>query len=400
MGSFFNKKTGQWDYRQGEPSQMQLGYGYYHEPGDLTSDTKGWGFQSAPAAPVKPQIPLAIRIPIERNLIEYRVDFNGDAMEVELPPSKLVHFFQHDGEYAAIDLSFARLCVQATEEEWKGQYQTIKPNFKLKIPKLPGSMYAQILAFFRYYVIDKGISSVTEAMSQIYWDPETQEYFINIPEQEVTGGAVRYNFDKQDPRTQKKGVIRVFDIHSHNTMSSFFSGVDDGDEKGRQFYGVIGNITATTHTEKFRIGINGDFHMITLEDVVDMSTFQETGVTFPEEWKAKVTIPAHLYQETRYVPSGNVRFRKDHTADHPSMVDQSELADPSFTDPDDASLGAVETYYPFKDDAEQLVGDIADPHDVRTLIKLLMKSEYAQTAMEAMAHQAMLRRKKFQNKRP
>ena len=399
MGWKFDRKRMEW-VNVPDQDELPLSYGH-HVPGALYGDPRDWRERDTTAA--KPKIPLTIQIPIERNLIEYRVDFNGDVMEAEMPASKLVHFFQHDGEYAAIDLSFARLCVQATEEEWKGQYQVIKPGFKLKIPKLPGSMYAQILAFFRYYVIDKGISGVTEAMSQIYWDNEAQEYFINIPEQEVTGGAVRYNFDKQDPRTQKKGVVRVFDIHSHNTMSSFFSGIDDGDEKGRQFYGVIGNIAADSHTEKFRVGINGEYHMITVDDVVDMSTFQETGVTFPEEWKAKVSIPNHMYETLRIVPAnsnGNVRFRKDHTADHPSMVDQSELGDPPFMDGGEGDFGGTrEEYDQFKDDVEQLIGQIEKPRDVRTLIKLLMKSEHAQTAMESMAHIAVLRRKKYQNKR-
>jgi len=399
MGYKFDKEKG-WHFVQEQGELPLTNYGY-SVPGALASDRRDWSrgsntYIGYTPPPAKPEVPLSIKIPIERALMDYRVDFNGDIMEAELPPSKLVHLFQHDGIYAAIDLSFARLCVQHTEDEWKGQYQAIKPGFKLKIPKLPGHMYAQILAFFRHYVIDLKIHGVTEAMSQIYWDNETQEYFINIPEQEVTGGAVRYNFDKQDPRTLKKSVVRVFDIHSHNTMSSFFSGVDDGDEKGRQFYGVIGEIDKDSHTHKFRIGINGDYCEVKAEDIIDFSTFQETGVEFPQVWRGKVTIPAATYQnllEDEETIGGNrhVRFRKDHTSDRPSMVVLGGEDDPDFLE--DSMVPGAETD-PVKEEIVELIEDLEKPTQVRYLVKKLMASVHGDLVMEAMAHIAILRRKR------
>jgi PRTRC genetic system protein A len=383
--------------------------GYHDIPGALYGERYDWRDRSSfTPEPARPEVPLAIRIAIERQLIDYKVDFNGDVMECELPPGKLVNIFQHEGIYGAIDLSFARLCVQLTKDEWKGQHQVINEGFKLKIPKMPGSLYAQILAFFRYYVIDLKLSGVTEAMSQVYWDSEKQEYFINIPEQEVTTTSVRYNFDNQDPRTLLKTVTKVFDIHSHNTMAAFFSGTDDGDEKGKQFYGVIGTIGKDNHTEKFRIGINGEFFDINKEDVIDMSSFQETGVSFPEEWKAKITIPKTIMHDLsedrvttyRYAgPGRSVRFLKDHTGDNPSFIDNSEVETEPWTPGDYREIPVDETdqteaeHDYFKDEIESLLTDVEKPTQMRKLIREIMKTPFAQVAMETMAHIAVQRRK-------
>jgi hypothetical protein len=90
-----------------------------------------------------------------------------------------------------------------------------------------------------------------------------------------------------NPRIEKDGVIKVLDIHSHNTMGAFFSSVDDADEKGNQFYGVIGKITATGYDNLFRMGIDGNYHTIERKDLIDESSIVEA-LSFPEEWLTKV----------------------------------------------------------------------------------------------------------------
>jgi PRTRC genetic system protein A len=365
-----------------------------YDPDWWKRDTRGYN-----AAPVKPELPLEKRIPIERMLMQTVSDFNGDILECEMPAGKLVQYLQHDGIYSAVDLSFARLVVKTTEDEWKGQYQIIKPSFRLKIPKLPGNMYAQILAFFRHYVIDKGITGVTEVMVQVYWDNETQEYFINIPNQEVTGGHINYDFNKQDPRTQKKSVTRVFDIHSHNTMDSFFSGTDDSDEKGKQFYGVIGRISKDSHTQNFRIGINGQYYNFQAEECIDFSTFQETGVTFPEGWKDNVHIPNHLKDELSQVEVVTYRWNKNNERVPVGLntFEGGPETDPPFTVETGKSLFDYDGPYDlFKEEAKELLEDIEKPNQMRHLIKQIMKSSHALTAMETMAHIATLRRNKQQ----
>src|SRR6185369_6257205 len=123
------------------------------------------------------------------------------------------------------------------------------------------------------------------------------------------------------------------------------------------------------------------------EDIIDFSTFQETGVEFPQVWRGKVTIPAATYQnllEDEETIGGNrhVRFRKDHTSDRPSMVVLGGEDDPDFLE--DSMVPGAETD-PVKEEIVELIEDLEKPTQDRYLVKKLMASVHGDLVMEAMA---------------
>ncbi len=247
--------------------------------------------------PVKPKVDPNKMALILQQVTEYHTGFKGDIWKQEFTKPKN-YFLQADGIYIVADKPFARLINKVHNINLPGQFKILEPSYILKIPRMPGSFLGQIVSFFRHYVIDEKVMGVSEAFVQIYWDPQDKEYFINVPRQKVSGGRVAYletpeAVKEQDPRIEAHGCSKVWDIHSHNTMSSFFSTVDDRDERGTQFYGVIGNITADSFTWRFRIGIDGIHADVAEEDakevLFDMTTFSED-IVHPKEWEAKVNI--------------------------------------------------------------------------------------------------------------
>jgi len=152
--------------------------------------------------------------------------------------------------------------------------EKIKEGFTMNLPKIPLKILWQIIGFFK--TVYKKLSA--EAMVQIYWDRSKKEYFCNVPKQEVSGASVKF---KRDAKLEKKHLL-VADFHSHNTMSSFFSGTDDRDEKESRLFGVIGNIEEPLPTIKLRACSGGSAVDVPLEEVFDVN------FDFPREWLNKV----------------------------------------------------------------------------------------------------------------
>ncbi|MFB5268128.1 hypothetical protein ACE41H_15275 [Paenibacillus enshidis] len=103
-------------------------------------------------------------------------------------------------------------------------------GFHLELPPIPYLILQQIVSFFS----DLAAACDVEATSVIYWDTWHRRYFADIPPQLVgkTFVDVRYPsyFD----------AIKVLEIHSHNTMDTYFSSTDNRDELEMMVYGVIG----------------------------------------------------------------------------------------------------------------------------------------------------------------
>lgn len=277
----------------GEEENHQVG-GNHGEPWwrDNMHNNNAIGFRPNIYEPPKPKLDPKIQSQIESQKIKLHAGFTGDPFELDLQGKTQAYFTQGDGMYAMVDRPFAKIMTRQNEEHYPGEPVGLITGFRLKIPKLPYKLFAQILAFFRHYVIDLGYNGVTEAMVWVYYDTRNSEYFIEVPVQEVSGGGVQYKFEGQNPRCKETGVYKVFDIHSHNTMSAFFSGIDDRDEKGQQFYGVIGSITKDTYALGLRAGINGFYHACVYDDLIEQKGEQEEEVTeYPQEWIFKVTLP-------------------------------------------------------------------------------------------------------------
>lgn len=235
-----------------------------------------------------------IDVEIQRAIVEYRSGYDGSTADLfqdtTITKTKTM-ILSGNGLWCFVKTPAFKLLHVYSPISFQAHHTNLEPKWELNIPKLPGHLLTQILSLFRHFTIQGGMDRTTEAMAQVYWDNNTQEYFINIPDQEVTGGGVHFNFELNDHRCFLDGVYKVFDIHSHNTMSSFFSGVDDRDEKeSDQFFGVIGTIGADNHTWRWRFGVNGSFVEIPVEELVDLTSFTEQGF-FPEAWLERIRFP-------------------------------------------------------------------------------------------------------------
>jgi PRTRC genetic system protein A len=125
---------------------------------------------------------------------------------------------------------------------------------KLYLPRMPFSIYQQIVTFFKAIMVKEDES---EAFLQVYWDIDEQKYKIHVPAQVVSKGHVSYDATKNLNKLFPKKYIFVFECHSHNTMGAFWSSVDDADEKETRLYGVFGCLNTAEHQTKFRVMVNG-----------------------------------------------------------------------------------------------------------------------------------------------
>lgn len=153
----------------------------------------------------------------------------------------------------------------------------VRAGFIPALPPIPAELMMQIFAFFRYYTYQE---SKNEALVNIYWDKNTQEYVVDAPEQIVTGVSVNSQISEEFTEDR---YSHYMDIHSHNTMPAFFSSVDDHDEKATRLYTVIGKLNECVPEIKTRISNGGKFLEIDPAEV-----FELVGVAFPDEWKEKV----------------------------------------------------------------------------------------------------------------
>lgn len=153
----------------------------------------------------------------------------------------------------------------------------IRAGFIPALPRIPAELTIKIFAFFRHFACD---GADKEALLNIYWDKENNEYVIDAPEQVVSKVSVDSHISEQftDDR-----YIHYMDIHSHNTMEAFFSQVDDHDEKATRLYAVVGKLNECVPEVKTRISNGGKFL-----DIDPTEVFEHIGAAFPNEWKDKV----------------------------------------------------------------------------------------------------------------
>lgn len=160
--------------------------------------------------------------------------------------------------------------VTVRPKEVLGVTQELQEGVKLNLPKIPFLMLQQTIAFFRG--VEQKFGGSNEAIVQIWWDREKQEYHMHIPEQQVSGGSVRHESEFDKDNSGK--FIHYADIHSHTSrMSAFWSGVDNADEKkvcGERVFGVIGMINQPVPDWKWRLGTRGGFIDLNITDVVEV----------------------------------------------------------------------------------------------------------------------------------
>ena len=121
--------------------------------------------------------------------------------------------------------------------------------------------------------IDKHVYLKTKAefYANLMWDVKQQKYVIEIPEQTISGASVEFK-----PIIETDDKFTVIDHHSHNTMSSFFSGIDDANDIVRfKLAIVIGNIDKG-FTVASRKVVNGVFQKVDQSDLFEDKELSKT----------------------------------------------------------------------------------------------------------------------------
>ena len=96
-----------------------------------------------------------------------------------------------------------------------------------------------------------------EALANLIWDGLS--WSVHYPEQDATVGTVR--------TSEPLPPGAVIQIHSHGCMKPFWSATDNADEQGFLIYIVVGCLDQETPAILLRVGINGCWLPLRLNDV-------------------------------------------------------------------------------------------------------------------------------------
>jgi len=160
-------------------------------------------------------------------------------------------------------------------------FAEVRAGFTPALPKIPGSLMGQIIAFFRAFMTE---NEENEALALIYWDKVKQEFFAYVPKQTVCKVEIEANLH-DCPYDDAERYICYADIHSHNSMEAFFSAKDDSDEYSTGLYFVLGKLDQFYPDIKARIFCGDTFVPIDPDTVIEGLEQQ-----FPVEWLDQVTI--------------------------------------------------------------------------------------------------------------
>lgn len=171
------------------------------------------------------------------------------------------------------------------------------PAFVSKInKKIPYIFLQQIVRFF-VDVSNKKYQS--EAMIQIFYHIENEEYVLYCPEQSIS--KTRVSYQQNSDFTSSKDYIYVMDIHSHNTMSAFFSGTDDANEQETRLYGVVGRVDKETPDILLRSSMEGNFTLLPLSTAFELPEGYQLenlpfpDVSYPKEWMEAIDFSRPTY---------------------------------------------------------------------------------------------------------
>lgn len=160
-------------------------------------------------------------------------------------------------------------------------FAEVRAGFTPALPKIPGGLMGQIIAFFRAFMTE---NEENEALALIYWDKVKQEFFAYVPKQTVCKVEIEANLH-DCPYDDAERYICYADIHSHNSMDAFFSAKDDSDERSTGLYFVLGKLNQFYPDIKARIFCGDTFVSIDPDTVIEGLEYP-----YPEEWLQQVTI--------------------------------------------------------------------------------------------------------------
>lgn len=137
----------------------------------------------------------------------------------------------------------------------------VKGFAELKIPIIPKEIIAEAVGYLRHVYSE----CHSEGGLILHLFPETGEYKLHCPVQEVSNGSVKWDNEKEHI---PDGAIRVCSIHSHGAGSAFHSSIDKEDEKN--FDGLhitLGHMGEEIHSIMASIVVNGNRFKLDEEEI-------------------------------------------------------------------------------------------------------------------------------------
>jgi PRTRC genetic system protein A len=175
------------------------------------------------------------------NLVTYHIH-----RQEPLPPSDALayqYILAGNGLFVRAEMRFfaARLPIAACVVRG---LPLLAADFRLKIPRLSGSLLNSILADAgRVRRPDGGLNEVFYRLH--YRDGRAQ---VRRPRQAATASSVVTAGDG-DPSI-------LCELHSHGNMAAYFSATDNADEQGARLYGVMGRLDSEPELQ-LRVGVYG-----------------------------------------------------------------------------------------------------------------------------------------------
>lgn len=192
--------------------------------------------------------------------------------------------------YQMMDMPFGRITIEA---DTVSTAEVVKEGYEWKIPKMPFQLLQQTVAFFKD--VSKDFQE-DEAMLQYWYHTKEERYEIVCLKQTTTKVSVVYAPDME--KALDKDWIKVFDIHSHNEMSAFFSTTDDRNEQPTGLYGVVGVVSKEVPDFGFRASFEGEFRTLPVFALFEKPTIADVrytngyqlfdGIDYPKEWMATI----------------------------------------------------------------------------------------------------------------
>ncbi len=145
----------------------------------------------------------------------------------------------------------------------------IKPEVCLTLKKIPSEILFKILRFMSMYE--------DEVYCQVYLNKKNGEYFVYVPEQVVGSASVDYKCNREMEKNHR--LVAEFHSHPFAQRATYFSGIDDADEKAGIIYGVVSG----SWEVKLRIKYAAQEMELTVEDVFELTDI-------PKEWHKKVKV--------------------------------------------------------------------------------------------------------------
>lgn len=172
--------------------------------------------------------------------------------DFELPKTGTYYLVTKTGIFLHKETKAGNALIKVEGIPWL-QEPTIE--FRLKLPKIPGSIIGQALTFFRKVFA----AYKSEAYVTLLYSTKLNQYRLWCPQQKVSAASV--NYDRTDQPSFEDRTANDWQmcgtIHSHCDFSAYHSGTDIGDEAS--FDGIhitLGHVNRAQFSMEASVAIN------------------------------------------------------------------------------------------------------------------------------------------------